>query len=141
MLFCSQTDTFGQVLLEAQASGLPVVAVGVGGPAELIDSGRSGVLCPPDRRRSGRLVARLAASPVEREELARGGLAAVRDRTWDAALGRLADGWRRALAAGAPPPPCARPDLSPVSRARGELRLGRAAQDRPRRRRSASCVP
>ena len=27
LLFCSQTDTFGQVLLEAQASGLPVVAV------------------------------------------------------------------------------------------------------------------
>ena len=26
-LFCSQTDTFGQVVLEAQASGLPVVAV------------------------------------------------------------------------------------------------------------------
>ena len=32
-LFCSQTDTFGQVLLEAQASGLPVVAVDAGGPA------------------------------------------------------------------------------------------------------------
>ncbi len=99
MLFCSQTDTFGQVLLESQASGLPVVAVGVGGPAELIDSGRSGVLCPPDAEAIGEVVARLAASPAEREELARGGLAAVRDRTWDAALGRLADGWRRALAA------------------------------------------
>ena len=31
-LFCSQTDTFGQVMLEAQASGLPVVAVAEGGP-------------------------------------------------------------------------------------------------------------
>ena len=99
MLFCSQTDTFGQVLLESQASGLPVVAVGAGGPAELIESGRSGVLCPPDAEAIGAVVARLAASPREREELARGGLAAVRDRTWDAALGRLADGWRRALAA------------------------------------------
>jgi glycosyltransferase involved in cell wall biosynthesis/predicted metal-dependent phosphoesterase TrpH len=99
MLFCSQTDTFGQVLLESQASGLPVVAVGIGGPAELIDSGRSGVLCPPDAEAIGEVVARLAAAPGERAELARGGLAAVRDRTWDAALGRLADGWRRALAA------------------------------------------
>ncbi len=99
MLFCSQTDTFGQVLLESQASGLPVVAVGAGGPAELIDSGRSGVLCPPDAGAIGEVVARLAGSPAEREELARGGLSAVRDRTWDAALGRLADGWRRALAA------------------------------------------
>ena len=57
-LFCSQTDTFGQVVLEAQASGLPVVAVAAGGPAELIADGRSGLLCPPRaggarRRRRG----------------------------------------------------------------------------------------
>jgi hypothetical protein len=44
-------------------------------------------------------VAGLAADPGERGRLARGGLAAVRERTWDAALGRLADGWGRALAA------------------------------------------
>jgi len=98
MLFCSQTDTFGQVLLEAQASALPVVAVRAGGPAELIDSGRSGVLCPPDAGAIGEVVASLASSPGARAALARGGLAAVRERTWDAALGRLADGWRRALA-------------------------------------------
>src|SRR5919106_1430697 len=41
-LFCSRTDTFGQVILEAQASGLAVIAVDVGGPASLIDDGRSG---------------------------------------------------------------------------------------------------
>jgi hypothetical protein len=34
-----------------------------------------------------------------RDRLARGGLAAVRDRTWEASLGRLAAGWHRALAA------------------------------------------
>src|SRR5262249_50740366 len=32
-LFCSSTDTYGQVILEAGASGLPVVAVAEGGPA------------------------------------------------------------------------------------------------------------
>jgi glycosyltransferase involved in cell wall biosynthesis len=98
MMFCSQTDTFGQVLLEAQASGLPVVAVGAGGPSELIEPGRSGVLCPPDADAIGAAVAYLARAVEARTRLARGGLAAVRDRTWDAALGRLAEGWRRALA-------------------------------------------
>jgi glycosyltransferase involved in cell wall biosynthesis/predicted metal-dependent phosphoesterase TrpH len=98
MLFCSQTDTFGQVLLEAQASGLPVVVVRAGGPAELVQSGRSGVLCPPDAAAIGAAVAGLARSRAARTRLAHGGLAAVRERTWDAALGRLGDGWLRALA-------------------------------------------
>ena len=98
LLFCSQTDTFGQVVLEAQASGLPVVAVAAGGPGELIESGRSGLLCPPDAAVIGEAVARLARSRAARERLARGGLAAVRERTWAAALARLADGWTGALA-------------------------------------------
>jgi glycosyltransferase involved in cell wall biosynthesis/predicted metal-dependent phosphoesterase TrpH len=100
LLFPSRTDTFGQVVLEAQASGLPVVAVRAGGPAELIESGRSGLLCPPDEQVLGAAVAGLAASPAARERLRRGGLASVRSRTWDAALGRLAAGWTRALAGG-----------------------------------------
>ena len=62
-LFCSQTDTFGQVVLEAQASGLPVVAVDAGGPSELIASGRSGVLCPPRTSALADAVAGLAAHP------------------------------------------------------------------------------
>jgi glycosyltransferase involved in cell wall biosynthesis len=111
-LFCSRTDTFGQVILEAQASGLPVVAVAEGGPAELIADGRSGLLCPPDAPALAGAVRGLASSRAARNRLARGGLVAVQERTWDAALARLAAGWRRALApgaegatAGAPPAP------------------------------------
>jgi glycosyltransferase involved in cell wall biosynthesis len=100
-LFCSRTDTFGQVILEAQASGLPVVAVAEGGPTELISDGRSGVLCPPDAEALASAVCGLAGSRGARDRLARGGLAAVSERTWDAALGRLAAGWHRALAPGA----------------------------------------
>jgi predicted metal-dependent phosphoesterase TrpH len=97
-LFCSQTDTFGQVVLEAQASGLPVVAVGAGGPAELIEDGRSGVLCRASTGELAAAVAGLAAAPRSRERLARGGLAAVRGRTWEASLAALAAGWQAALA-------------------------------------------
>ncbi|MET0686107.1 MAG: hypothetical protein ABW060_12390, partial [Solirubrobacteraceae bacterium] len=50
------------------------------------------------RRVLGAAVAALAAAPRLRERLALGGLAAVRERTWEAALGRLGDGWRAALA-------------------------------------------
>jgi glycosyltransferase involved in cell wall biosynthesis len=97
-LFASRTDTFGQVLLEAQASGLPVVAVDQGGPATLIEDGVSGLLRPADAQALGAAVAELAGDPLGRERLARAGLAAVADRTWDNALGRLAAGYRAALA-------------------------------------------
>jgi glycosyltransferase involved in cell wall biosynthesis/predicted metal-dependent phosphoesterase TrpH len=46
-VFPSATDTFGQVVLEAQASGVPVVAVDAGGPRSLIEDRVSGILCPP----------------------------------------------------------------------------------------------
>ncbi|MGZ8647932.1 MAG: glycosyltransferase, partial [Solirubrobacteraceae bacterium] len=96
-LFCSQTDTFGQVVLEAQASGLPVVAIAAGGPAELVEDGRSGVLCPPRIDELASAVTRLAASPAARRRLARGGLVAVADRSWEASLARLGAGWHGAL--------------------------------------------
>ena len=141
MLFCSQTDTFGQVLLESQASGLPVVAVGVGGPAELIDSGRSGVLCPPDAEAIGEVVARLAGVTCR----ARGAGARRAGRGPRPHVGRRTrpPGRRLATRAGRTgrTPPCAPPDRFARSPRSGELRLGRGAQDRPRRRRSASCVP
>jgi glycosyltransferase involved in cell wall biosynthesis len=96
-LFASRTDTFGQVILEAQASGLPVVAVAEGGPAGLIENGRTGRLCSPDPDALAVAVLELARSPRRRAEFGQAALAAVRERTWGRALGQLADGYRRAL--------------------------------------------
>jgi glycosyltransferase involved in cell wall biosynthesis/predicted metal-dependent phosphoesterase TrpH len=97
-LFTSRTDTFGQVVLEAQASGLPVVAVAEGGPLSLMEDGVSGRLCRPDAGVLGAALRDVVASPVLRRRLAEGGLAAARRRSWEAALERLAVGYRRALA-------------------------------------------
>ncbi|MDO8213374.1 glycosyltransferase [Conexibacter sp. CPCC 206217] len=97
-LFASETDTFGQVILEAQASGLPVLSVDVGGPRELIAHGRSGWLCPPDADALADALIELADHSALRARLTHGGLDAVRDRSWTAALGQLADGYTRALA-------------------------------------------
>jgi glycosyltransferase involved in cell wall biosynthesis len=87
------------VILEAQASGLPVVAVAAGGPAELIEDGRSGTLVPPDARTVASVLISLMGSRAARERLSSGGLAAVKERTWERSLQRLAEGYRTTMAA------------------------------------------
>jgi glycosyltransferase involved in cell wall biosynthesis/predicted metal-dependent phosphoesterase TrpH len=96
-LFPSATDTFGQVILEAQASGLPVIALAQGGPVSLIEHGVSGLLCAGDAERMADAVLELAGAPLLRERLAGAALRVVRARTWERALERLADGYQRAL--------------------------------------------
>ncbi len=43
-VFPSATDTFGNVVLEAQASGLPVIVSDAGGPCELMIGGETGMV-------------------------------------------------------------------------------------------------
>ena len=43
-VFPSKTDTFGLVLLEAMACGLPVAAYDVSGPSDVIGNSKGGVL-------------------------------------------------------------------------------------------------
>ncbi len=96
-LFASRTDTFGQVILEAQASGLPVVAVDEGGPASLVEHGQSGLLAAPHAADLAGALLAVVNGPLLRERLRRGGLTAVRERSWDSALDRLAAGYHLAL--------------------------------------------
>jgi glycosyltransferase involved in cell wall biosynthesis/predicted metal-dependent phosphoesterase TrpH len=97
-LFASRTDTFGQVLLEAQASGLAVVAVDEGGPRGIVDDGRTGLLRSAEAPALADALVALAAAPLQRARLGRAARAAARERTWEASLERLAAGYRRALA-------------------------------------------
>jgi phosphatidylinositol alpha 1,6-mannosyltransferase len=78
-------ETFCQTVQEAMASGVPVVAPAAGGPLDLVDHGRTGLLVPPgdpDALRAA--VADLAASPDTRAAHGRAGRAAVEGRTWEA---------------------------------------------------------
>jgi glycosyltransferase involved in cell wall biosynthesis len=99
-LFASDTDTFGQVVLEAQASGLPVVAVSGGGAASLIEPGETGLLAAPEPEPLAQALLTVAGSPLLAERLRRGGLAAIQSRTWAASMQQLAVGYETALGAG-----------------------------------------
>jgi phosphatidylinositol alpha 1,6-mannosyltransferase len=78
-------ETFCQTVQEAMASGLPVVAPAAGGPLDLVDHGRTGLLVVPgDQGAVRRAVARLAVDAPLRAAFGAAGRATVEDRTWAA---------------------------------------------------------
>jgi glycosyltransferase involved in cell wall biosynthesis len=91
--FSSLTETFGNVVLEAMASGLPVVALRAGGVGETIQSGETGLLVepsePPDRLADALLS--LVERPDERRRMAEAARRYAESQSWDAIMGGLRD--------------------------------------------------
>jgi glycosyltransferase involved in cell wall biosynthesis len=72
-VFASQTETQGLVLVEAMAAGVPVVAIGVAGAAEVVADGESGLLVSPGSEALAAGMGRLLADPTLRGQLGRRG--------------------------------------------------------------------
>src|SRR5262249_47035012 len=105
-VFCfpSTTDTFGQVLLEAASSGLPVVAAAVGGAPELVRHGKTGLLGPPaDARALQAALRSLALDTSRRRRLGAAGERAARQRTWSRSFEELRRGYVVATGTGDAP--------------------------------------
>ncbi len=63
-------ESFGRILVEAMAGGLPVIGVRGGGAAEIVVHEQTGLLAPPDDAREiARQIDRLAADPALRTSL------------------------------------------------------------------------
>ncbi|MBJ6999907.1 MULTISPECIES: glycosyltransferase family 4 protein [Streptomyces] len=100
-------ETFCQTVQEAMASGVPVVAPAVGGPLDLVDHGRTGLLVPPrDAEAVQGAVRSLAEDPARRIAFGAAARTLVEGRTWaavgDRLIGHYADvlaGRRTAVAA------------------------------------------
>ena len=87
-----EAETFCQTVQEAQASGVPVVAPAVGGPVDLVDHGRTGLLYDPaDPRSLRRNVALLVGNPLLRTMMARQGVSEVASRSWTAVVDELVE--------------------------------------------------
>src|SRR5207244_1724240 len=52
LLVPSWEEPFGLVLLEAMASGIPVISTAAGGPLDILRSGVEGILVPPKNPRA-----------------------------------------------------------------------------------------
>ena len=89
-LFPSLSDTFGNVVMEALASGLPVVAFDCAAAAEHVVDGLSGrVAVPGDEAGFIAAASALAQSPSALQPMRDAAVVAARRATWDEVLARF----------------------------------------------------
>ena len=86
-VFPSTTDTFGNVVIEAQASGVPVIVSDTGGPKELVEENVNGVVTKShDVEDLVRAIRDLVNDKRKRDQMSRQARQAVIDRSWPGAF-------------------------------------------------------
>jgi glycosyltransferase involved in cell wall biosynthesis len=95
----SDHESFGRLLVEAMAAGVPVVGVRGGGAAEIVDDGVTGLLAPPDDAAAlADCVERLAADAELRVALGEAGRRRAREKySLARCVGQTADVYREAM--------------------------------------------
>ena len=92
-VFPSRTDTAGNVVLEAQASGLPVLVTDQGGPREQMRDRQTGRVCATDADMASQAIELLVDAP-RRLQLGRAARRYAMTRSWTSALAPLYRGYR-----------------------------------------------
>ncbi len=90
-VFPSMTDTLGQVVMESQASGLPVIVTDQGGPKEIVVDQQTGFVLPGDdsEETSERwidTIVELVLDDARREQMGRAGIEAMQHYTFAASF-------------------------------------------------------
>ena len=102
-VFASLTETLGLVVLEAMASGLPVVAVPAGGVADHLRDGINGfAVAADDVSAMAAAMATIATDRAQTCRLARGARVTAEALSWDRELDRLDASYREVIAGSEP---------------------------------------
>ncbi len=97
-VFPSSTETFGNVLLEAMASGLPTLSVDSGGVTDFAIPGVNSLVCKhhdPQSIADG--IIQLAQNPLLRQHLAQNALETAKERSWTNIFNQLINDYKAVL--------------------------------------------
>jgi phosphatidylinositol alpha 1,6-mannosyltransferase len=102
-VFPSTTETFGNVVAEAQVSGLPTVVVDRGGPPELVTPGQTGWIARAnDPTDLAEKIEDLLIDPAARQRMGEAARSAAAERDWEVINGRLLESYRQVIARAGP---------------------------------------
>ncbi|MDQ6613168.1 MAG: glycosyltransferase family 1 protein [Gemmatimonadota bacterium] len=96
-LFPSTTDTFGNVMLEAMASGLPVIGADVGPTRELLGENRGWLVPAGDAEACAQAIVNLIDDPVRLRQAREGALEFASQSTWNGVWNSLLTDYRTLL--------------------------------------------
>jgi phosphatidyl-myo-inositol alpha-mannosyltransferase len=117
-IFCSPAtgdESFGIVLLEAMASGKPIVATSIDGFREVVTHGREGLLVErKSRRQLAYALQTLINNSALRREMGEAGMVTARRYDWERVIDEVADVYQQAMDQAQPAPSIRlQPSLSP----------------------------
>lgn len=95
--FTGTHETFGQVVLEAMASGLPVIVPDRGGVTDMAIPNETGIICTPTPESFAAAVASLRDRPDHRLRLAAGARRFAQARPWEVLMAQLEGYYREAI--------------------------------------------
>jgi len=109
-VYASETETMGNVVMEAMASGLSVIVPRAGGIPSLVEHGVTGMLYEPRQaEEAGSILTQLIGDDARRKQLGRAARLAAEGRTWEAAVTCVRQSYAAAIVSHASRPAPSRP--------------------------------
>lgn len=96
--FTGASETFGQVVQEALASGLPATIINQGGITDLVQHGVNGFICAEDPQAFAQAARQLRDDTELRANMSANARQSVERNSWEALMGELEGHYREAIA-------------------------------------------
>ncbi len=96
-ILTSRYESFGRVLIEAMASGLPIVASNILAVRNVVENNKTGLLVKPTPEDFAKAIEKLLNNSQLREKLIKNGLEEAKKYSWDKIVEKFEDVYREVL--------------------------------------------